>query len=407
MDKLQELLKKEEKLVIGLMSGTSADGVDAVLLRISGHGLDTQVEQIAFVSPPYSDEVRNRILKVAEGTFGGAREICLLNFLLGELFADACFQLCEKAGIKTEDVDLIGTHGQTIYHIPVPEAYLGHELTATLQIGEPSILCERIGAVTVSDFRVRDVAAQGLGAPLVPYTEYLLYSDPLRNVALQNIGGIGNITVLPAAGRARHEKNASRLAGALEALTAFDTGPGNMVMDEIISRMTGGRLHYDKDGEAAARGHVSAPLLEWMMQDDYLHQKPPKTTGRERYGRRYVDELMKKGACLCVSEEDILTTATMFTAASIAYSIREYCEPKPDWLIVGGGGSYNLTLMRMLRERLPEMVVLTNEALGMDGAAKEAIAFAVLANEAIHSQCNNATAATGAIHPVVMGKISQ
>lgn len=407
MDKLQELLKKEEKLVIGLMSGTSADGVDAVLVRISGHGLDTKAEQIAFVSPPYSDEVRNRILQVAEGSFGGAREICLLNFLLGELFADACILLCEKAGIKTEDVDLIGTHGQTIYHIPVPEAYLGRDLTATLQIGEPSILCERIGAVTVSDFRVRDVAAGGLGAPLVPYTEFLLYSDPLHNVALQNIGGIGNITVLPAAGRARSEKNASRLAGALEALTAFDTGPGNMVMDEIVSRMTGGRLRCDKDGEAAARGKVNVPLLEWMMQDGYLHQKPPKTTGRERYGRRYVDELMKKGACLRVSEEDLLTTATMFTAASIAYSIREYCEVNPERLIVGGGGSYNPTLMRMLRECLPEMKVLTNEDLGMDGAAKEAVAFAVLANETIYSQCNNATAATGARHPVVMGKISQ
>ena len=198
---LFDIMQKNEKLVIGLMSGTSADGVDAVLVRITGHGIDTKVEQLAFVSPPYTEEVRELILKMAAGDFGGTKEACLFNVLMGELFADACLELCKEAGIRPEDVDLIGTHGQTVYHIPVAESYCGREITATLQLGEPSVLCEKIGAVTVSDFRVRDMAAGGLGAPLVPYTEYILYSDPARNVGLQNIGGIGNITILPDGGK--------------------------------------------------------------------------------------------------------------------------------------------------------------------------------------------------------------
>ena len=193
---LQDIVQKNEKLVVGLMSGTSADGVDAVLCRISGHGPGTKVKQLAFVSPAYSKEVHDRIIRIAKGDFGGAREICLMNFYLTEMFTEAVLSLCEEAGVSPSEIDLIGTHGQTIYHIPVPEEYLGKKVRATLQIGEPSGLVERIGAVTVSDFRVRDMAAGGLGAPLVPYTEYILYSDPVRNVGLQNIGGIGNITVI-------------------------------------------------------------------------------------------------------------------------------------------------------------------------------------------------------------------
>lgn len=391
---LYDIMQKNEKLVIGLMSGTSADGVDAVLVKITGHGIQTKVQQLAFVSPPYTEEVRERILRVAAGDFGGTKEMCLLNVLLGELFADACLQLCREAGIRPEDVDLIGTHGQTVYHIPAPESYLGRDITATLQIGEPSVLCERLGAVTVSDFRVRDVAAGGFGAPLVPYTEYILYSDPARSVGLQNIGGIGNITVLPAGGK-------------LDELTAFDTGPGNMLMDSVVSRITNGRLRYDDGGKIAASGTVQKALLDQLMQDPYLVQTPPKTTGREYYGKAFVDRIMQSGEALGLSGEDILATTTMFTAASIAYSVNHHCQPKPERLIVGGGGSLNPTLMGMIAQCLPEIEVMTNEDLGLDSSAKEAVAFALLANETIHSQCNNAPAATGAKHPVVMGKICQ
>ena len=391
---LYDIMQKNEKLVIGLMSGTSADGVDAVLVRITGHGIDTKVEQLAFVSPPYTEEVRDLILKMAAGDFGGTKEACLFNVLMGELFADACLQLCEEAGIRPEDVDLIGTHGQTVYHIPVAESYCGREITATLQLGEPSVLCEKIGAITVSDFRVRDMAAGGLGAPLVPYTEYILYSDPTRNVGLQNIGGIGNITILPAGGK-------------LDDLTAFDTGPGNMLMDSVVARITDGRLRYDAGGAIAASGKVSKELLDELMKDPYLTKMPPKTTGREYYGADFVDYIMKTGESLGLCGEDILATTTMFTAASIAHSLNHLCQPKPDRLIVGGGGSLNPTLMKMIAECLPDVEVMTNEDLGLDSSAKEAVAFALLANETIHSMCNSAPAATGAKHPVIMGKICQ
>ncbi|MCI8632721.1 MAG: anhydro-N-acetylmuramic acid kinase [Lachnospiraceae bacterium] len=391
---LYDIMQKNEKLVIGLMSGTSADGIDAVLVKISGHGIETKVEQLAFVSPPYTEEVRERILQVAAGNFGGSQELCLMNVLLGELFADACLMLCEKAGIQPSDVDLIGTHGQTVYHIPTAQPYLGHSITATLQIGEPSVLCERLGILTVSDFRVRDVAAGGFGAPLVPYTEYILYSDPTRHVGLQNIGGIGNITVLPAGGK-------------LDDLTAFDTGPGNMLMDSVVGQITNGRLRYDEGGKIAASGRVSEALLEKLMQDPYLKQTPPKTTGREYYGQDFVRKIMQDGQALSLCDADILATTTMFTAASIAYSVNHHCQPKPQRLIVGGGGSLNPTLMQMIASCLPQVEVMTNEDLGLDSSAKEAVAFALLANETIHSQCNNAPAATGAKHPVIMGKICQ
>ena len=391
---LQNIIQKKEKLVIGLMSGTSADGVDAVLVKISGSGTDTSVQQLAFVSPPYTAEVRERILRVAAGDFGGSKELCQMNVLLGELFADACLMLCKEAGVDPKDIDLIGTHGQTVYHIPVEESYLGTPLTGTLQIGEPSILCERIGAVTVSDFRVRDMAAGGLGAPLVPYTEFILYSNPHKNVGLQNIGGIGNITVLPAGGK-------------LDDLTAFDTGPGNMLMDSVVSIITDGKLRYDEGGQLAAKGKVSDALLSQLMEDPYLTVKPPKTTGREYYGKDYVKSIMEKGQALSLAPEDILATTTMFTASSIAYAVNHYCSPKPEQLIVGGGGSLNPTLMKMIAQCLPEVDVMTNEDLGLDSSAKEAIAFALLANETVSSLCNNAPAATGARHPVIMGKICQ
>lgn len=391
---LKDIMNKEEKLVIGLMSGTSADGVDAVLVRITGHGINTRIQQLAYVSPPYTEEVRERILKVAGGEFGGSHELCLMNVLLSEIAADACEELIEKAGVRKEDIDLIGTHGQTIWHIPVAENYLGREIRATYQIGEASVLTERIGAVTVSDFRVRDMAAGGLGAPLVPYTEYILYSDPERNVGLQNIGGIGNITVLPKGGK-------------LDDLTAFDTGPGNMMMDNVISRITNGKMRYDEGGKVAAKGKVSSELLDELMKDPYLKKLPPKTTGREYYGNDYVDKIMQKALELGLSGEDTLSTVTMFTAKCIAHSAQNLCPVKPERLIVGGGGSLNPTLMNYIRECLPDTEVMTNEDLGFDSSAKEAIAFALLANETIHSMCNNAPAATGASHPVIMGKITQ
>lgn len=393
MKQLHEIMLKKTKRVIGLMSGTSADGIDAALVEISGYGLDTKVVQRGFVTIPFQSDVRERILALAGGETGGSHEICLMSFLLGHLSVQACDAVCSQTGMTREDIDLIGSHGQTVWHIPQPEGYLGHSLTATCQIGEASVLNEAFGCPAVSDFRVRDIAAGGQGAPLVPYTEFLLYRSEDETVALQNIGGIGNITILPR-------------GGTLADTMAFDTGPGNMVMDVIVTRMTHGVLTFDDGGKLAAQGKSHPELLRWMLRDDYLTQRPPKTTGRERYGAAYAERLWREAERLSVKPVDCLATATRFTAECIAHGIERFAQPKPDRLVVGGGGSRNQTLMNCIRQALPGIRVMDNEALGYDSEAKEAVAFAILANECVHGQFNNAPGATGATHPVVLGKMS-
>ena len=391
---LRTLLEKKSKLVIGLMGGTSVDGVDAALVRIDGYGLETRLQQLGYISIPFESDVRTRILQIAQGACGGSREIARMHTLLGELYADACIQLCRLTGTPLESIDLIGSHGQTVYHQPNAENYFGKEIAATYQIGEPSVLCEKIGAVVVSDFRVRDLAAGGQGAPLVPYTEYLLYRQNNKDIALQNIGGMGNITFLPQGGK-------------MSELIAFDTGPGNVLIDAIVEKISDGRKHYDDGGALAAKGKVNRKLLQWLLDDEYLRLPLPKTTGREKYDLAYQENLCRKAEEFGLSKIDLLATVTRYTAETIADAVHRYLPRRPAELIVGGGGSHNGTLMRHLRELLPDVRVRPNEELGWNSDAKEAIAFAILANEALHGQWNNVPAVTGAAHPVVMGKISQ
>lgn len=393
MKTLKTLWSKPSRLVIGLMSGTSADGIDAVLTRISGCGPDIRLEQLSFLYRPFSPQIRERILAVAGGEPTDAAEWCKLKTLLGYLYAQACLELCNQAGIVPEEVDLVGNHGQTIWHIPQPEEYLGQKITGTLQIGEDAVIAQSMGCPVVGDFRVRDMAAGGQGAPLVPYTEYLLYRDPGHTVALQNIGGIANVTILPAGGE-------------LKDIVAFDTGPGNMVMDALTVLLTNGMAAYDDGGRLAAGGTVSEELLRLMMSDPYLERLPPKTTGREYYGPAYVAWLLDEAEHLSVPLRDVLATATRFTAEAIAYGIQHFAPSCPERLIVGGGGSRNKILLQALRLAVNPCQVLTNEDLGYDSDAKEAVAFAILANEAIFGLCNNAPGATGAKEPVVMGKLS-
>ena len=392
MDLLRPLTEKDSLLVIGLMSGTSADGMDAALTRITGYSTDIRVETLAFETLPYTDEMRREILRLAAGDQGGSRDLALFHFRLGEECLKACLKVCEKAGIAPEQVDLVGSHGQTVHHIPFPVPYLGRPGRGTLQLGEPSVISEGLGCPVVSDFRVRDMAAGGQAAPLVPYTEYLLYRRTDRSVGLQNIGGIGNLTVLPA-------------GKGPEAVFAFDTGPGNMVMDQIMSRLTGGRERYDRDGALAASGRVCVRLLSEMLEDPYLKKAPPKSTGREDYGEKYVDALMEKARDFGLSGADLMATATRFTAECIRVSVERFCAVKPDEIVVGGGGSRNPTLLRAMRECL-DIPVMTNEDLGFDSEAKEAVAFAILASECVHGQCGNVPSVTGAAHPAVLGKIS-
>ena len=393
MDPLRKLTEKESRLVIGIMSGTSADGVDAALCRISGSGTELRVKQLGFYFMPFEDDVRREILRLAGGAAASAADFCRMNFRLGQLYTEAALRLCESVGLKPGDIDLIGSHGQTFWHIPRDEEYLGKSFKSTFQLGECSVLAEAFGCPVVGDFRVRDVAAGGLGAPLVPYSEFLIYRRKDSCIALQNIGGIGNITCLPA-------------DCSLEDVFAFDTGPGNMVMDAVYARITNGECRWDEGGAFAAKGTPDEELLQLMMDDEYVLRKPPKTTGREYFGPEYTERIMSEASSRGLSDKDLMATVTAFTARTIAYSARHFLPAVPSLLVVGGGGSMNGTLMDMIRRELPECTVLTNEELGYDSAAKEAVAFAVLANEAVFGRCGNVPSVTGARHSVVMGKIS-
>ena len=393
MHPLERLWKKKERLVIGLMSGTSADGVDAALVRISGTGVGLSASLVEFLSVPFAPEVRKRVLEIAGGGRTDAAEICRFKTLLGILYAEACEALLKKAGAAAEEIDLVGCHGQTIWHIPDRENYLGRRFASTLQIGEDAVIAERLGCPVVGDFRVRDVAAGGQGAPLVPYTEFLLYREETKCTALQNLGGIGNVTILPA-------------GCALSDVVAFDTGPGNMVIDALVSHFTQGRQTYDDGGRIALGARVSEALLNRMLDDEYLARPLPKTTGRERYGEAYVDALIRQAREENVSLPDVIATATRFTAECVRVGIERFSPEPPSRLVVGGGGSRNLAILAHLRALLPGCRVETCEERGFSSDAKEAVAFAILANEAAFGACNNVPAVTGARAPVVMGRLT-
>ena len=390
-------MEKRDKIAIGLMSGTSADGIDAALVRISGNGKGTKVRLIDFINVPYANDVRHNLFELFHAETSSVDKIGYMNFLLGELFAEAAVAVAEKAGMGIEKIDFIGSHGQTIYHMPEIRRDHGFDIRYSVQIGEGAVIAQRTGAVTVSDFRVGDIAAGGQGAPLVPYTEYILFSDGKRNTLLLNIGGISNITFLPADGR-------------IGQVTAFDTGPGNMVIDGLAEKFTNGRLSMDKDGEMASRGTVNRQLLSYLLRDPYLCKKPPKTTGREYFGEGYADKIISISEEMDISKPDTMATATYLTAAFILESYRRYIKPfhKADRLITGGGGSYNPTLLGYLRKEMEKekIAVTTQEEEGYNSDAKEAVAFAILANETLSGRCNNMPAVTGASREAVMGKIS-
>lgn len=384
MKRLLNLMNKNKKIVAGLMSGTSVDGIDCAIVEIEGNGLDTKVNLIKYHNHEIPDDLREEILLACSKEYSNVELICRLNFRFGEEFAKAVLETCKLSGIQVSSIDLIGSHGQTIYHIPQD---------STLQIGEPSVIAERTGAVTVSDFRVRDVAVGGHGAPLVPYTEYLLYRNKEKTIALQNIGGIGNVTVIP--------KDST-----IDEVYAFDTGPGNMIIDAIISEVTGGRLKYDYNGEIASKGVINQELINELMNHPYMLKTPPKTTGREDFGVDFSKDIYRRYKKKGLRDEDIIASVTFFTAYSIVYSYKKWIIPKHsiDEVIIGGGGSKNLYLINRIREEL-KIPVKTNEDIGLSSEAKEAIAFAILANEAVHGNASNLPRVTGASKSVVLGKI--
>ena len=384
MNRLTAIAAKEERLVIGLMSGTSVDGIDAALVRIRGAGPGVQITTEHFAVYPFAPEARQAIFSLFRPETANVQQLCQINFVIGELFAQAALQLMQEAGVTPQQVDLIGSHGQTVWHEPEAVTTAGVTSRSTLQIGEPAVIAERTGVVTVADFRVRDIAAGGQGAPLVPYLDYCLLRHDRLNRATQNIGGIGNVTYLPAG------------CGA-EQMLAFDTGPGNMIIDALCSEHFG--QPYDDRGRIAAQGIVDEALLAELMAHPYLAQQPPKTTGRELFGVQFARSLSGRAA-----PSDLIATATAFTAHSIADSYRRFLGPV-DEVIVGGGGARNPVLLKMLADRLPGARVQTHEAVGIDSDAKEAIAFALLANDCIFGLPTNITGATGG-RAAVLGKVS-
>jgi anhydro-N-acetylmuramic acid kinase len=372
------------------MSGTSLDGIDVAIVDIRGGGWTTRFSTLTFHTVPYPEQVRRALLGVSNAETHTAA-VARLHFLLGELYAEAVRKTCGRSGIPLESLELIGCHGQTIFHEGAPVRFLGRRVASTLQIGEASVIRERTGVPVISDFRPRDIACGGRGAPLVPYVDYLLYRNRrLGRVAL-NIGGIANISAIPAGG------------GTGEVI-AFDTGPGNMVIDQLVAGHTSGKRKFDRGGRIARSGRVNRPLLDELLADPYYREKPPKTAGREQFGREFVARMRGSG----LPFPDLAATATALTAAAVAEGIARFVRPRMDVheLIVSGGGAHNRQIFNYLGAFLPETALSTSAAFGVDPDAKEAIAFAVLAHETWRRRPSNLPSATGAAHPAVLGKLT-
>ena len=378
--------------VVGLMSGTSADGIDAALIEVRGPAVRMGLRLLAFETFPYPRGVQQRLLRVAQG--GDTAEICHLNFYLGELFADAVLRLLKRHRCSPWEVGLIGSHGQTIHHLPHPQQEGRFMVRSTLQIGEPSVIAERTGITTIADFRPRDMAAGGEGAPLTPYLHYLLFHQREKARLVVNIGGISNVTFLP---------RGKGMSGVL----AFDAGPGNMVLDGIVARWSSGRMRMDRGGRLAQRGKVRESLLRLLIRHPFLKRRPPKSTGREAFGLPLLESLLEKSQTLRLPRADVLATATAFTVYAIASSLQWLPRRGRDLqeVIVGGGGVRNKTLVAMLKGVLAPIPVLTYEDFGFDSRAIEAMAFALFAYTTYKGIPNNVPSATGAKKAVAMGKI--
>lgn len=375
-------------IILGLISGTSADGTDAAIVEINGTPPNLDWQLIYHTTLPHPSSLRAEILAATQPDTGTVDRLCVLNIALAEQFAKVALTAILEAGLRPNRVDLIGSHGQTVWHAP-DEASAG-----TLQLGEAAVLAEQTGIPVVSNFRARDMAVGGQGAPLVPYVDLLLLSHPTQTRVAQNIGGIGNLTFLP-------PTSSSDLTP-----IAFDTGPGNVLIDTVVARITRGRLSYDFDGAIASNGQVDPVLLSQLLVHPYLEQQPPKSTGRELYDAAFTDDILNKAAVRNLSDDDIVATVTALTAYSIAHAYRQFLPAIPDEVIVSGGGVNNPTLMLMLRNAVAPATTLTTDDFGIPSDAKEALAFAILAYETWHKRPGNLPSATGARKAVVLGQIT-
>jgi anhydro-N-acetylmuramic acid kinase len=390
MSRLSSLQKKRSRLVVGLMSGTSADGVDAALVRIAGSGMSTRIVLVAFGSYPYPPGLRKLILDNSLPGTGSVDLVCELNVLIAHFFADAVKKIARKGHVALSDIDLIGSHGQTVHHLPDAKKSFGKNIRSGLQIGDPSTIANLTGVLTVGDFRMGDMAVGGQGAPLVPFFDYVTLRSRTKNRILLNLGGIANFTALP--------KNC-----ALTDVVAFDTGPANMVIDALMMKFFGRK--YDAGGGTALRGNVIPELLADLMTMPYFATRPPKSTGRELFGAMVLPRILafeRKS-----NPEDLVATAARWTATSVFDQYTRFIanRMKAEEVIVSGGGAHNKAVMSALEEYFKPAPVKRIESHGFSADAKEAICFAVLANETICGHPSNVPSATGAKRPVVLGKI--
>jgi anhydro-N-acetylmuramic acid kinase len=372
------------KLVIGLMSGTSVDGIDASIVKINP---DLTFEVIDSIVYDYPENVKELIFSLFQDNVG-IKNLCSLNFIIGEYFAEAALCVCKNAGINIDNIDIIGSHGQTIYHLPTTDTLNNYPLKSTLQIGEPSIIAERTGVLTIADFRPRDIAAGGEGAPLVCFVDEVIFKDEKISRAVQNIGGMGNVTVV--------SPNCDTFA--------FDTGPGNVLIDYFTNKFF--NINYDKNGDIAKSGKIDTNWLNELLKNPYLKLKPPKTTGRELFSKNYAESILKNNAPY--KPEDIIATITAFTAKTIKNAYTDFVFPKTkiDEIVLGGGGAYNKTLINLLNKEFDYNIkIKTHEDFGISNKFKEAIAFALLAYTSYYGITNNVPSCTGAKKHVVMGKI--
>ncbi|HLK03598.1 MAG TPA: anhydro-N-acetylmuramic acid kinase [Candidatus Acidoferrum sp.] len=385
----------KSSLILGMMSGTSVDGIDVSLVRISGAPPNLRIKLLDHTSVAFPTNIRKEILRVAEQNEITSGELSQLHSHLGHIYADAALAACKKFRISPRKIDLIGNHGQTIFHQATPVNYLGAKTASTLQIGEGAIIAARTGITTVSDFRPADIALGGNGAPLVPFADYALYRHARLGRISLNIGGIANITVIPANAKPSD-------------VFAFDTGPGNMLIDALVSHFTHGRQRFDKNAALAQQGRAIPALLNELLRDPYLKLAPPKSTGREYYGAAYVQQLLALGEKHHANPNDMIRAATLFTSLSIVDALNRFVFPKHKihQLIVSGGGAQNPLLLAQLSAALSNLEVLSSSSLNIPTDAKESLAFALLAYETFHQRPSNIPSATGARGPAILGKVS-
>ena len=378
-------------IVAGVMSGTSADGIDVAITRITG-GVNLKFQLLRHEHFAYPRAVREAVLQTMNAQTAGVADLSRLNFLLGELYAQSIQQAQRNARQK---IELIGCHGQTIYHQGEPQNFLGKQIACTWQTGEAAVIAERLHVPVVSDFRPADLAAGGKGAPLVPFLDYVLFRQPLHvnGRIVQNIGGIANLTAIPGSARAHQ-------------VIAFDTGPGNMVIDQLMQVLF--EQPYDRNGKVAADGKILQPVLKELLRNPFFSKKPPKSAGREEFGREFAADFIRQ--CGRSAKADVIATATALTVFSITQAIRKFVLPGGRYrdFIISGGGTANRTMMTALEQESAKLGLKMRRAdeFGIPSQAKEAIAFALLAYETWHHRPGNIPSATGASRPVILGKVS-